>query len=182
MIPVVLRTERLVLDQPAERDIPRITDYCQDPVFERYLTTPWPYTEEHARTFVTSFVPSRWADDLEYTWAIRESEGEPLLGVIGNGVSPGGIGFWLGAPHRGRGYMTEAVRSVLDWAFDRGADRIAWECVVGNAASAAVARKSGFRFTGERPVAVWRNASRPLAWHGELAAADDRTEKEGWPA
>ncbi len=83
MIPVALRTERLVLDLPTERDIPAITEYCQDPVFERYLTTPWPYREEHARGFVTEFVPKRWAGDLEYTWAIREAEGGPLLGVVG---------------------------------------------------------------------------------------------------
>ena len=182
MIPVVLRTERLVLDQPGERDIPLITEYCQDPLFERYLTTPWPYTEEHARGFVTEFVPGGWADDREYTWAIREFEGGPLLGVVGNGVSPGGIGYWLGAPHRGSGYMTEAVRAVLDWAFERGAQRATWECVVGNVASAAVARKCGFRYTGERPTGAWRDESRPLAWHGELAADDDRTEKDGWPA
>jgi RimJ/RimL family protein N-acetyltransferase len=182
MIPVVLRTERLVLDQPTEDDIPRITDYCQDPLFEHYLTTPWPYEEQHARWFVTAFVPSGWADDREYTWAIREAEGGPLLGVVGNGVAPGGIGFWLGAPHRGLGYMTEAVRTVVDWAFDRGADRIRWECVVGNAGSRAVARKCGFRYTGEWPVGAWRDSSRPLAWHGELAADDDRAEKAGWPA
>jgi RimJ/RimL family protein N-acetyltransferase len=182
MTPVELRTERLVLDQPAERDIPRITEYCQDPLFERYLTTPWPYTEEHARGFVSEFVPSGWENDREYTWAIRATEGGSLLGVVGNAVAPGGIGYWLGGRHRGFGYMTEAVRVVVDWAFARGAERIAWECVVGNDASAAVAKKNGFRYTGERPTRAWRDESRPLAWHGELAADENRTLKPGWPA
>jgi RimJ/RimL family protein N-acetyltransferase len=189
MIPVVLRTERLVLDQPTEADVPLIAEYCQDPLFERYLTTPWPYREEHAREFVHEFVPNRWAEDREYTWAIRHTRSGPLLGVVGSGVTHdgigpwhGGIGFWVGAPHRGRGYVTEAARAVLDWAFERGAARIAWECVVGNVASAAVARKCGFRYTGERPVRAWRDSSRPPAWHGELDASDDRTEKDGWPA
>ena len=182
MIPVALRTERLVLDQPAERDIPRITEYCQDPLFERYLTTPWPYEAHHSREFVTGHVPKAWAEDREFTWAIRTAEGAPLIGMIGHRIAVSDVGFWLGAPHRGNGYMPEAVHAVLDWAFGRGAARIAWECVVGNSASAAVARKCGFRYTGEWPVAAWRDASRPLAWHAELAASDDRDEKPGWPA
>jgi RimJ/RimL family protein N-acetyltransferase len=181
MIPVVLRTERLVLDQPAERDIPLITEHCQDPLFERYLTTPWPYEERHSRGFVTEHVPQAWADDREFTWAIRTDDGGPLLGVVSHRTALSDVGFWLGAPHRGRGYMPEAVRAVIDWAFGRGAGRI--ECFLGNTASATVARKCGFRYTGEAPAShPGRDGVRPLAWHGELAADDDRTEKDGWPA
>jgi hypothetical protein len=40
VIPVELRTARLVLDQLGPADAPLVTTYCQDPLFERYLTTP----------------------------------------------------------------------------------------------------------------------------------------------
>jgi RimJ/RimL family protein N-acetyltransferase len=183
MIPVVLRTERLVLDEPTQRDIPLLTEYCQDPLFERYLTTPWPYREEHARGFVTDHVPRGWAEDTDFTWALRTREGGPLLGVIGHRTARSDVGFWLGAPHRGKGYMPEAVHTVLDWAFERGAARIAWECIAGNAPSAAVARKCGFRFTGAGPAGQpGRDGEYPLAWHAVMTAGDDRTEKPGWPA
>jgi RimJ/RimL family protein N-acetyltransferase len=182
MIPVVLRSERLVLDQPTERDIPRITEYCQDPLFERYLTTPWPYTEEHARGFVSEFVPSGWETETEFTWAIRTADGGPLLGVVGHRTARSDIGFWLGAAHRGHGVMPEAVNAVVGWAFGRGAERIAWECIVGNTASATVARKCGFRFTGVGPAGHPGRDGQPVdAWHGELAATDDGSEKDGWP-
>ena len=183
MIPVVLRTERLVLDQPTERDIPLITEYCQDPLFERYLTTPWPYTEEHSRGFVTEHVPEAWEDDREFTWAIRTEESGPLLGVIGHRSALSDVGFWLGAPHRGKGYMPEAVHAVVDWAFERGAARVEWECLVGNTPSAAVARKCGFRYTGKAPAShPGRDGGRPEAWHGELLSGERRDVKEGWPA
>lgn len=183
MIPVVLRTERLVLDQPEERDVPLLTEYCQDPVFEHFMVTPWPYEEHHARAFVSSLVPKGWAENSEYTWAVRESEGGPLLGMIGHRPSRSDIGFWLGRPHRGAGYMTEASHALVDWLFERGRQRIFWECIAGNAASASVARKCGFRYTGERPAVIpGRNGEHPLAWHAELVATDDRSVKQGWPA
>lgn len=44
MEPVELRSERLTLSVPTLDDVDAITRYCQDPLFERYLTTPWPYS------------------------------------------------------------------------------------------------------------------------------------------
>jgi RimJ/RimL family protein N-acetyltransferase len=183
MIPVVLRTERLVLDQPAAADVPLMTKYCSDPVFEHTMATPWPYEERHAVGFITQVVPAGWANGSEFTWAIRKPPEAPLLGVVGFRTTRGDLGFWMGAPHRGRGYTPEAVHAVLDFVFGSGTERVRWECRAGNTASAAVARKCGFRFTGEGPADVLgRDGSRPPSWHGELTADDDRTEKDGWPA
>ncbi len=39
MTPVELRTARLVLSPPTLDDVDAITRYCQDPLFERFLTT-----------------------------------------------------------------------------------------------------------------------------------------------
>lgn len=180
MEPVSLRTARLVLDQPTSADIDLVMTYCQDPVFERFMTVPWPYHRGDAEYFVETFVPGGWASDTEYTWALRH-EGS-FLGVIGVRVAIGMVGFWLGAPHRGHGYMPEALSAVTDWMFDRGAPRLAWECVVGNHASLAVARKAGFTYTGETPATILdRDGGAPLAWHGVLRADDTREIKDGWP-
>jgi RimJ/RimL family protein N-acetyltransferase len=66
---------------------------------------------------------------------------------------------------------------------DLGRAEVAWECVVGNAASVSVARKAGFTFTGERPTALtFRDGTHPLAWHGVLRADEPRVERPGWPA
>jgi RimJ/RimL family protein N-acetyltransferase len=142
MIPVTLRTERLVLDQPTAADVDVITEYCQDPIFEAYLTTPWPYTRADAEQFVETHVPNGWSEGTE-----------------------------------------EALGEVADWWFASfGRVALHWECVVGNIASAATARATGFTYTGRRPAEVPdRDGSRPEAWHGVLHSSDPRTPKGGWP-
>ncbi len=181
MKPVTLTTERLVLDQPTTADRGLIVEYCRDRVFEHFMVTPWPYEPEHADFFLDQVVRPGWETDTEYTWALRR-DGE-FLGVVGYRFQAGDVGYWLGAPHRGNGYMTEAVRAVCDWLFARGVESIAWECIVGNVSSASAVRKAGFRFLGEAPSVVQdRNGNYPPAWHAELRAGDPAAPRPGWPA
>ncbi|HEY0259582.1 MAG TPA: GNAT family N-acetyltransferase [Lacisediminihabitans sp.] len=179
----VIETERLWLDPPVIGDRERVVEYCRDPLFERLMTLPWPYEDRHADFFLNRLVPDGWADGSELTWALRSGEGEPLLGVIGWRAGRGDIGFWLGRPHRGAGLMTEAVNAVDDWLFaNRRVEQILWECVAGNLASAAVARKAGFRYTGERPTTLThRDGTNPLSWHGVLKTGDPHEPRTGWP-
>ena len=185
MEPFPLAAGPLLLDQPTEADVDAITEYCQDPVFERFLTLPSPYARRDAEFFVHDYVPRGWESGSEVTWALRDPDGT-FLGVIGVRASRAMVGFWLGAPHRGRGYMPLAVSAVADWVFESGfagLSAIRWEAVVGNAASLAVARKAGFRYTGVEPaIVVRRDGSRPASWQAVLHATDDRTQKPGWPA
>lgn len=170
MQPFDLGTPRFVLDQPAASDIDDIATYCADPVFESFMVTPWPYERSHAASFVEEYVPGGWDRGDEWTWAIREAPDGPLLGVVGVRLGTGMIGYWVGAPHRGRGVMPEAVDAVADAFFARtDADQMLWECVVGNEASRRVAEKSGFRMTGERPGTIpARGGSDAPAWTGVL--------------
>lgn len=184
MRPVVLTTERLVLDQPTAADIDTMTGYCQDPVFEKYLVTPWPYVRSDAEVFIEQLIPAWWDADREFTWALRLSEGErSLLGVIGYRAHGKDVGFWLGAPHRGNGYMPEALRAVLDWVFSNGGDTVLWECMPGNVASMTVARKAGFNFAGEG-VSIFegRHGEHPIVWKATVSADSAREPSGGWPA
>ncbi|MEB4614248.1 GNAT family N-acetyltransferase, partial [Leucobacter sp. M11] len=152
---VELRTERLLLDQPREADIDAITAFCQDPLFERFLTTPWPYRREHAEGFIREIVPAAWTDGSEATWAIRLAERPTeLLGVVCVGREPRGVGYWQGAAHRGAGIVTEALAAVIDWRERErpfGAEPLSWSCFTGNIASARTARAAGFHFLGTGP-------------------------------
>jgi RimJ/RimL family protein N-acetyltransferase len=181
--PVTLSSALLRLDQPTASDAGRMFEYCQDPAFERYLTVPWPYRREHAESFICEYIPGAWASGSEVTWALRGPDSAELLGVISLRLPSGSIGFWLGAEHRGHGYMQEAQRLVADWAFGNGiVESIHWECLRGNLASARTARKAGFEFTGEAPsVARFRDGSHPPSWQAWLHAADSREAKPGWP-
>jgi len=179
--PVELRSERLLLSAPTAADVDAIVHYCNDPLFERYLTTPWPYTRADAEEFVERIVPEWWASGSECTWGIHSPDGA-LMGMIG-WRSGGDVGFWMGAENRGRGYMVEALSAVCDWVFaERGADVILWETLPGNVASARVARAAGFRYAGIAPVIIpARDGSFPESWHGELHRDDHRDPKPGWP-
>jgi RimJ/RimL family protein N-acetyltransferase len=183
MEPFVLRTARLILDQPVSADIGDIARYCSDPVFERFLTIPWPYRRADAVAFVEQYVTTGWAGDREWTWAIRAGEGDPLLGVIGLRRDIAMVGFWLGAEHRGRGILPEALTAVVDEVFARtDRERVQWECVLGNAASLRVAQKCGFRFTGVGPGQVLGRTGEPsTSWTAVLDRDDDRAPKPGWP-
>jgi RimJ/RimL family protein N-acetyltransferase len=180
MEPVVLRSERLVLSTPVLGDAERVFEYCQDPLFLEYLTTPWPYLRKDAEHFLGTIVPTGWELGREFIWALRESADGPLLGVVGlhrrRATDPGSldVGYWLGAPHRGRGLMAEAVRTVTAWALENElAETVHWECAVGNVASARTARAAGFRFTGVGPSQVaMRDGSHPEHWHGRRLASD----------
>jgi RimJ/RimL family protein N-acetyltransferase len=183
MPPVVLRTERLVLDLPVGGDAALVAHYCADPLFLKYLTTPWPYTLEHARAFLTEYVPAAWASGDELTWALRRAEGGPILGVVG--LRRGNeIGFWLGAEHRGEALMSEAVSAVCDWALDggvAGAESVLWRANEGNLASAHVARAAGFRRTTPRIATVPGRDGRVLAaWHAERRAVVESEAYSSW--
>jgi RimJ/RimL family protein N-acetyltransferase len=178
--PVVLQTRRLVLDQATVADVDRIAEYCQDPLFERYMATPWPYGRRDAVHFVQRVAPASWASGTEETWAIRLDGA--LIGMISARVHHSDVGYWLGRPHRGHGYLGEALDAVLDHRFSAGQAIVNWECVTGNLPSARVAWRRGFTFTGTAPSAVtFRDGSHPPAWHGVLGRRDDRAPKQGWP-
>jgi RimJ/RimL family protein N-acetyltransferase len=181
MKPVTFHTARLVLDRPTLNDVDLITEYCNDDAFSgQSMTTPWPYERKHAVGFVNELVPRWWDADAEYTWALRLDG--VIIGVIGYRTAGRDIGYWMGAPYRRKGYMREAVNAVLDWIFAGGADEVVWETTVGNVSSVAVARSTGFTFTGTRDsLFTARDGTHPRAWQGVLAATDTREPKPDWP-
>jgi len=184
MTPVVLRTPRLMLDQPAEGDVEAVFEYCQDPTLQRYTTVPVPYRREDAETFLLEVVPKAWAEDTEQTWTIRLADVPdlPLLGMIGV-RSYGEVGYWMGAPHRGHGYLGEALEVVIDHWFGAGNERMTWSCLVGNIPSARTARRAGFHFLATGPATIeHRDGSHPDSWHAELFAGEPREPQPGWPA
>lgn len=181
MEPFTLSTGELILDSLTDADIPLILEYCQDPLFEKFLTIPWPYTRSDAEFFVHEVAHPGWKRGDELTWAIRK--GGTFLGVISMRSKDSMIGYWLGDTHRGHGYMPQAVTAVIDWVFSSGwSETVTWEAVEGNLASLVVAQKTGFRYSGIAPARTqFRKNTTPQCWHGVLRSDDDRTRKPGWP-
>ena len=182
---VALTTERLVLRPPTEGDIDAITVACQDPEIGRWTTVPSPYAREDAEKFVR-LIAGWWADGSEVVWAIYADD--LLVGMIGlhniadhfTGAAAE-LGYWVTADARGRGYLTEAARAVLDWGFgELGLVRIRWQAVVGNIPSARAARALGFRYEGLQRQALTSPRGRDDGWMAALLPDDDRTPVD-WP-
>jgi [ribosomal protein S5]-alanine N-acetyltransferase len=94
-------------------------------------------------------------DDLAYPFFIFSQDDGTLLGGvtlsnIRRGVAQmGTLGYWIGAPHAGKGYMTDALRAILPFAFDHlTLHRVEAACLPHNAASVALLRRCGFEDEG----------------------------------
>ncbi|MFP3464374.1 GNAT family N-acetyltransferase [Leifsonia sp. SIMBA_070] len=185
--PVTLTSTRVTLSVPAEADIDRIAEVCADPAIARWTTVPSPYRREHAVGFVTKVVPDGWASGRVCTWAVR-ADGV-LVGMVSIGdirERQGEIGYWMAPEARGRGHMSEAVRLAVDYGFGAAPNglaltRMVWRALVGNAASAAVARRTGFRWEGVVPQGAEQRGERLDEWRGTLLRDDPRSPADGWP-
>jgi RimJ/RimL family protein N-acetyltransferase len=185
MKPVVLHTDRLELRAPTASDADAIFAACQDPEIPRWTTVPSPYTREHAEEFV-DLVAGWWTDDSQAVWGIFH--GGRLVGVVGlHHITPhdsGGaaeLGYWMTAEARGNGYLVEAARAVIDWAFgELGLARIRWQAVVGNVPSARAARALGFQYEGLMRQSLTGPRGRDDGWVAGLLSTDDRT-RGIWP-
>jgi [ribosomal protein S5]-alanine N-acetyltransferase len=94
-------------------------------------------------------------DDQGYAFFLFRQGDAVLLGglsisTIRRGVAQAAsIGYWIGAPHAGNGYMTDAVRAVLPFAFGTlGLHRLEAACLPHNVPSQRVLEKTGFRREG----------------------------------
>ncbi|WP_006247413.1 GNAT family N-acetyltransferase [Mycolicibacterium tusciae] len=66
------------------------------------------------------------------------------------------FGYYLGRQWWGRGYMSEAVRLVLDSArSDPAVYHVSAHCYADNAASAQVLKRSGLTLAGRPPEALY---------------------------
>ncbi|MBV8564706.1 MAG: GNAT family N-acetyltransferase [Methylobacteriaceae bacterium] len=135
----------------------------------------WARLREVSRVFLTPWEPTWPADDLRryafrarirrYGEEIARDEAYPFLifrdadqmllggltlGQIRRGVAQcATLGYWIGAPHSGQGYMTRAVAAATGFAF--GAlrlHRIEAACLPQNVASMRLLKRCGFQREG----------------------------------
>ncbi len=110
--------------------------------------TPWPYPENGAYEFMKHVIlpeqgRSRWA------WAIflKKSKNE-VIGVVDlwRDGKPENRGFWLAKKHWGKGIMTEAVKPIMDFAFnDLNFTKLIFANALGNTRSRRIKEKTGAR-------------------------------------
>jgi len=142
----VLATERLTLRAPRREDVKAIAGLANDRrVAMNTARIPHPYRLADAEQFIGA-VNRR---DGEACFVIML--GENLIGACG--IDPRDdapeLGYWLGVRYWGRGYTTEAVRAVVDYAFgDLQHASLQAGARVTNPASRRVLEKCAFQWTG----------------------------------
>jgi len=90
-------------------------------------------------------------------FVLRRRDGE-LLGcmnlneIVRGGFQSAFLGYWIGAAHANRGYMRDALETVLHHAFEReGLHRVEANIQPGNEPSKRLVQRAGFRCEGFSP-------------------------------
>jgi RimJ/RimL family protein N-acetyltransferase len=158
-------TERLTLRRSIPEDAGEIARYRSDPMVRRYqgwgqtdAATVRRQIEEMADRLPGE--PSGW---VQFT--VEERDGGGLVGDVGLSPADGEdgvilIGYTIDPASQGRGYATEAVRALIDYAFvTLGADLVRAYASAENIPSHRVVEKSGLklmeRFEGEDDGVKW---------------------------
>ncbi len=155
---VRIETDRLTLRPPVHADFRSWAELRADSVD---FLTPWEPVWAHDHLSRKSFTNrvywaqrSVGAGTAMPLFLIRR-EDEALLGAvtldnIRRGPSQAGtLGYWIGARFARKGYMREALESVVHHAFHRmDLSRLEAACLPENTPSRGVLEKSGFKYEG----------------------------------
>lgn len=117
------------------------------------LSVPYPYPEDQLVPWIRKAADSmQKRERFELTMVLKETESPIGICAFCNIFwehSSGELGYWLGKPYWGRGYMTEAVKLMLTFGFEElGLERIFGRCFSRNTASARVMTKAGLKYEG----------------------------------
>lgn len=150
-----LQYGRVTLRPPAELDVPKIYEGCQDPLIPRFTTVPAEYTMAHALDYVQR-VPASLELRREFPFVIEFGVGDEkeFAGVISfHTISLDNhraeIGYWMHAPMRGKGIGTIAAKMITDYGFTTiGFRRIEAAVDVDNSASQKLLISAGYSKEG----------------------------------
>jgi RimJ/RimL family protein N-acetyltransferase len=144
----VIETERLTLRGPRREDVKAIAVLANDRrIAANTARIPHPY---------------RLADAEQFIATVNRRDGEAVFAVCLDGALIGAcgidpredapeLGYWLGARYWNRGYATEAVRAVVDYAFgELQHEALQAGARVTNPASRRVLEKCAFQWTSVR--------------------------------
>lgn len=146
-----IETERLLLRPFVESDLEAFFKHCQNPNIGSNAGWEPHKTLEDSRKILHSVFIS-----LRDNWAIILKENQQLIGAIGIIPDPKRenphtrmMGYWLGEPYWGKGYMTEAVQSVIEYGFSTlNLSLITANCYPHNQRSQQVLKRNGFVYEG----------------------------------
>ena len=144
---VALKTERLVLRPPVTADVKAIARLANDRrIAENTARIPHPYQTSDAEGFITG--ANKSGGEAMFLITLRDETVIGACGIMLQEQTPE-LGYWLGVAYWGKGYATEALHAVIDYAFtDLAHESLQAGARVTNPASRRVLEKCGFQWTG----------------------------------
>ena len=144
-------TERLALRKPRPNDARLIFEgWAQDSEVTRYLTWRPHERIEQTQEFVQSCIRA-WEGETRFPYMITLKETGEVIGMIDPRIEgpKAGIGYVAARAHWGEGYVPEATRAIIDWAFQQPSIyRVYATTDVENLASRRVLEKVGMQCEG----------------------------------
>jgi RimJ/RimL family protein N-acetyltransferase len=143
----VLETKRLALRAPRLEDAKTVAALANDRrIAENTARIPHPYRMSDAEDFITG--ANKAGGEAVFLITLRDATVVGACGIVPQEQTPE-LGFWLGLPFWGKGYATEALHAVIDYAFtDLAHEALQAGARVTNPASRRVLEKCGFQWTG----------------------------------
>ena len=185
---MTLETERLLLRPWNEGDAESLYQYAKDPAIGPAAGWPVHTSVDNSREII------RTALSAPETYAIALRRSGEVVGCVSLKLHTAGasdltrgadeceLGYWIGRPWWGRGFMPEAARALLRRAFgELGMSRVWCAYYDGNDKSRRVQEKLGFRFqwTSENvPVPLLHETRRG---HVNCLTREDWDAQEGTP-
>ena len=117
-----LETDRLILNFPEEKDIPKITAILNDEIFSKNtVNIPYPYTEESAKFWI-SLAEQGFENKSQYVFAIRLKENSEIIGGIDLGIdkrfNKAELGYWIEKKYWNKGIATEVGNAIIKFGFE----------------------------------------------------------------
>jgi RimJ/RimL family protein N-acetyltransferase len=154
--PIVLTGDGVTLREWRSEDLDDLIELLDEPDVARWTPMPSPFDVEAGIAYLQRAHQGRTTGQ-RIQLAITADGGKPLGEVLLFGVDAGRkeaeLGYLVGAPHRRRGLASGAL-SLLAW-YARSTlslSRLLLRIDPDNAASRGVAKRCGFRLTGEPPI------------------------------
>jgi len=144
----VLESKRLVLRAPRLEDAKTVAMLANDRrIAENTARIPYPYKLSDAESFIKTV--NRGSDsEAVFLITLRDKTVVGACGITEQ-EQVAELGYWLGVPHWGNGYATEALHALIDYAFgDLDHTALQAGARVTNPASRRVLEKCGFQWTG----------------------------------
>jgi [ribosomal protein S5]-alanine N-acetyltransferase len=149
-----LETERLLLRKMRLDDAEAMFAYASDPEVTRYVLWDTHRSVEDSEEFLRQATEGYERGDFG-GWGVVLKDSGAFIGTCGldTGYAPeharAELGYVLSREHWGRGLMSEAVREVIRFGFERlELNRMEARCIAANIASARVMEKAGMTYEG----------------------------------